>query len=84
MPAFAEEIEIRARVVEIPEYTIRAMAVALARLNPIAPLFLVLIPIILGEFLIRQFDAIRLNEPVKVLLRMLIIIVALALLAAAI
>jgi parallel beta-helix repeat protein len=60
-----------------------ATARAIAQINPLAVLIFVLMPIIIGEFLIRNFEEIRANEPLKAIMRLLIIITALALFALA-
>jgi hypothetical protein len=39
-------------------------------------------PVIIGEFLIKNFEEIKANEPLKAVIRLLIIIIALALFAA--
>jgi hypothetical protein len=84
--AFASDVnvtvEITPTTTTIPPYGLRATAMAIARLNPIATLILLLMPVIIGEFLIRNFEEIKANEPLKAVIRLLIIIISLALFAA--
>jgi uncharacterized protein YqhQ len=79
---FAEDINVTVHITEVPSFGIRATMLAIAQINPLAPLILVLLPIIIGEFLIRNFDEIKLNKPLEVAVRLLIILTAFALLAA--
>ena len=67
----------------IPSYGLRATAMAIAQINPLATLVLLLMPVIIGEFLIKNFEEIKANEPLKAVIRLLIIIISLALFAAA-
>jgi parallel beta-helix repeat protein len=67
----------------LPPIGLGATARAIARINPLAVLIFVLMPIIIGEFLIRNFEEIKANEPLKAIMRLLIIIAALALFALA-
>jgi hypothetical protein len=84
--AFASDVnvtvEITPTTTTIPPYGLRATAMAIARLNPIAVLILMLMPVIIGEFLIKSFEEIKANEPLKAVIRLLIIIISLALFAA--
>ena len=85
--ALAEDITVTVEVLPtttttIPEYGLRATAFAIARINPLATLLLILMPVIIGEFLIREFENIRLSEPLKVAVRLIIIITSLALFTA--
>jgi uncharacterized protein YqhQ len=85
--AFASDVNVTVEIVPvttttIPSYGLGATAMAIARLNPIATLILMLMPVIIGEFLIRSFEEIKANEPLKAFIRMMIIIVSLALFAA--
>jgi hypothetical protein len=85
---FADEINVVVNVTPtttttIPSYGLRATAMAIARLNPIATLILLLMPVIIGEFLIRNFEEIKANEPLKAFIRLMIIIISLALFALA-
>ena len=66
----------------IPSYGLIATARAIARINPFALFILVLIPVIIGEFVIKSFEEIKVNEPLKAAIRLLILIISLALLAA--
>jgi hypothetical protein len=67
----------------IPSYGLGATARAIAQINPFAVLIFVLMPVIIGEFLIRNFEEIKVNEPLKAAIRLLIIIISLALFVAA-
>jgi hypothetical protein len=67
----------------IPSYGLRATMLAIAQVNPVATLILLLMPVIIGEFLIKNFEEIKANEPLKAVIRLLIIIISLALFAAA-
>jgi uncharacterized protein YqhQ len=80
--AFAEDINVTVNVTPAPQFGLVATARAIAQVNPLAPLVFVLMPIIIGEFLIRNFEEIRLNKPLEALIRMIVIITALALFAA--
>jgi len=91
---FADEINVVVNVVPtttstttttttIPSYGLRATAMAIAQINPLATLVLLLMPVIIGEFLIKNFEEIKANEPLKAVIRLLIIIISLALFAAA-
>jgi len=87
--AFADEVNVVVNVTPatttttIPSYGLRATAMAIARLNPLATLILILMPVIIGEFIIKNFEEIKLNEPLKAAIRLLILIISLALFAAA-
>jgi hypothetical protein len=70
-------------VVPSPPIGLGATARAIAQINPLAVLIFVLMPVIIGEFLIRNFEEIKANEPLKAAIRLLIIITALALFALA-
>ena len=91
---FADEVNVVVNVVPtttstttttttIPSYGLRATAMAIAQINPLATLVLLLMPVIIGEFLIKNFEEIKANEPLKAVIRLLIIIISLALFAAA-
>jgi len=85
---FADEVNVVVNVTPattttIPSYGLRATAMAIARLNPVATLILILMPVIIGEFIIKNFEEIKLNEPLKAAIRLLILIISLALFAAA-
>ena len=82
--ALAEEVTVTVEVLpppEVPEYGLRATAFAIARINPLATLLLILMPVIIAEFLIREFEAIKLSEPLKAFVRLVVIITSLALFA---
>jgi len=84
--ALAEDITVTVEVLPtttttIPEYGLRATAFAIARINPLATLLLILMPVIIAEFLIREFEAIKLSEPLKAFVRLVVIITSLALFA---
>ena len=88
--AFADEVNVIVNVTPttttttttIPSYGLRATMLAIAQINPLATLILLLMPVIIGEFLIRSFEEIKANEPLKAVIRLLIIIISLALFAA--
>jgi hypothetical protein len=65
-----------------PPVGLGATARAIAQINPFAVLIFVLMPVIIGEFLIRNFEEIKVNEPLKAAIRLLILIISLALFAA--
>jgi uncharacterized protein YqhQ len=85
---FADEVNVIVNVTPttttttIPSYGLRATMLAIAQINPLATLILLLIPVIIGEFLIKNFEEIKANEPLKAVIRLLIIIISLALFAA--
>ena len=84
--ALAEDITVTVEVLPtttttIPEYGLRATAFAIARINPLATVVLILMPVIIAEFLIREFGAIKLSEPLKAFVRLIVIITSLALFA---
>jgi len=82
--ALAEEVTVTVEVLpppEVPEYGLRATAFAIARVNPLATILLILMPVIIAEFLIREFEAIKLSEPLKAFVRLIVIITSLALFA---
>jgi uncharacterized protein YqhQ len=79
---FADDVNVTVNVTPAPQFGLVATARAIAQVNPLAPLVFVLMPIIIGEFLIRNFEEIRLNKPLEALIRMIVIITALALFAA--
>jgi|GEM_PF-5639512 len=84
--ALAEDIAVTVEVLPtttttIPEYGLRATAFAIARINPIATILFILMPVVIAEFLIREFGAIRLSEPFKVVVRLLVIVITFALLS---
>jgi len=91
---FADEVNVVVNVVPtttstttttttIPSYGLRATAMAIAQINPLATLVLLLMPVIIGEFLIKNFEEIKANEPLKAFIRLMIIIISLALFAVA-
>jgi hypothetical protein len=67
----------------IPSYGLRATMLAIAQINPLATLILLLMPVIIGEFLIKNFEEIKANEPLKAFVRLMIIIISLVLFVAA-
>jgi uncharacterized protein YqhQ len=87
---FADEVNVVVNVTPttttttttIPSYGLRATMLAIAQINPLATLILLLMPVIIGEFLIKNFEEIKANEPLKAVIRLLIIIISLALFAA--
>ena len=86
--ALAEDIIVTVEVLStttttttIPEYGLRATAFAIARVNPLATILLTLMPVIISESLIREFEAIRLREPLKAFVRLIVIITSLVLFA---
>jgi uncharacterized protein YqhQ len=88
---FADEVNVVVNVTPttatttttIPSYGLRATMLAIARINPLATLILFLMPVIIGEFIIKNFEEIKVNEPLKAIIRLLIIIISLALFALA-
>ena len=79
--ALAEEVTVTVEVLPLPKYGLRATAFAIARINPLATIVLILMPVIIAEFLIREFEAIKLSEPLKAFVRLIVIITSLALFA---
>lgn len=65
------------------EVGLGATARAIARINPFAVLIFVLMPVIIGEGIINTFEGVKVNEPLKAAIRLLILIISLALFAAA-
>jgi uncharacterized protein YqhQ len=88
--AFADDVNVVVNVTPttttttttIPSYGLRATMLAIAQINPLATLILLLMPVIIGEFLVKNFEEIKVNEPLKAVIRLLIIIISLALFAA--
>jgi uncharacterized protein YqhQ len=82
--AFASDVNVIVDVTPspVPPNTIRATMLAIAQINPLATLLMFLMPVIIGEFLIKNFEEIKVNEPLKAVIRLLIIIISLALFAA--
>jgi len=83
--ALAEDITVTVEVLpppEVPEYGLRATAFAIARINPLATVLFILMPVIIGESLIREFKDIKVSEPLKAFVRLIVIITSLALFAA--
>ena len=81
---FADDVYITVDVTPspIPPNTIRATMLAIAQINPLATLLIFLMPVIIGEGIINAFEGIKLNEPLKAAIRLLILIISLALFAA--
>ena len=84
--AFASDVNVTVEIVTtttttIPTYGLVATARAIAQVNPFAVLLFFLMPVIIGEFLIRNFEEIKVNEPLKAAIRLLILIISLALFA---
>jgi hypothetical protein len=88
---FADEVNVVVNVVPttttttttIPSYGLRATMLAIAQLNPLATLVLLLMPVIIGEGIISAFEDVKVNEPLKAAIRLLVLIITLALLALA-
>jgi hypothetical protein len=84
---FADDVNVVVNVTPttttIPSYGLRATMLAIAQINPLATLILLLMPVIIGEALINTFNEIKLNEPLKATIRLLVLIVSLALFALA-
>jgi uncharacterized protein YqhQ len=85
---FADEVHVIVNIsatttttTTIPSYGLRATMLAIAQINPVATLILLLMPVIIGEFLIKNFEEIKANEPLKAFIRLMILIIALALFA---
>jgi len=82
---FADDVYITVDVTPspIPPNTIRATMLAIAQINPFATLLIFLMPVIIGEGIINAFEGIKLNEPLKAFIRLMILIISLALFAVA-
>jgi hypothetical protein len=84
--AFASDVnvtvEITPTTTTIPSFGLRATMLAIAQINPLATLLIFLMPLIIGEGIINAFESIKLNEPLKAAIRLLILIISLALFAA--
>ena len=81
---FADDVYITVDVTPspVPPNTIRATMLAIAQVNPFATLLIFLMPVIIGEGIINAFEGVKVNEPLKAAIRLLILIISLALFAA--
>ena len=68
-------------IISYPEVGLGATARAIAQLNPLATLIFILMPVIIGEAIINAFSEIKVNEPLKAVIRLLVLIITLALFA---